>query len=143
MLGNRGSSTSDLLALVLGLLHGLTGSLLLLRDSVTYKTVFRLKLSHGILVIVNQTKASRLAATKLGSETKQDSKLGIGLVHASYNFLELLFRNIRATRVDDIHDHLLVAIGRDSKRDGGVRNTIQDEKNSTGMGFESIRICNP
>jgi hypothetical protein len=107
VLGDRCTSTSDLLALVLGLLHGLTGSFLLLRNSVTDQSVFGLKLSHRILVIVNQAESSGLAATKLGSETKQDSQLGISLVHASYNFLKLLFWHIRPTRVNDIHDHLL------------------------------------
>jgi hypothetical protein len=107
VLGNGCTSTADLLALVLGFLHGLAGSFLLLGNSLADHSVFRFELSHGVLVIVNQAESSRFAATELGAETEQNSQLGVGLVHASHNFLKLLLRDIRSARVDDIHDHLI------------------------------------
>ena len=135
MLGNGRTSTSNLLGLVLGLLDGLARVLLLLGKSVADKSVLGLELSHGILVIVNQAKARGLATTKLGSETKQDSQLGIGLVHASYNFLELRFWHIRSSWVNNVNDHLIELAEREREilqRENDCTKILMQHKKCTG-----------
>jgi hypothetical protein len=106
VLGNRGTGTSDLLGLVLGFLNCLAGLFLLLHKALTDKPVFWFELSHRLFVIVNQTKSGRLATSKLGSETKQYSQFGIGLVHASDNSLKLRLWHICSSRVDNVHNEL-------------------------------------
>jgi len=53
VLGNGCTCASDLLALVLGLLHSLARTFDLLGQSLTHHSVFWLKLHHGILIVVN------------------------------------------------------------------------------------------
>ena len=106
VLGNGGSGTPDLLSLVLGLLHGLSGSFLPLNESLADLTVQRLELAQRILVLVDQAEPSALSSSELGLESEKNNQLRVGLVHASDNLLELRPGHIRASRVDHLDDHL-------------------------------------
>ena len=106
MLGDTGASTADLQALVLGLLHCLAGALNLDLHAVANKTVLGLKLVHGLLVVVDEAEAGGLAAAKLGTEAEKSGELGVGLVHAANNLLELGLGDGGASRVDDVDNHL-------------------------------------
>jgi hypothetical protein len=106
VLSNRGTSTTDLLALVLGLLDGLTRLLGTLLESKTDKTVLGLELAEGILVVVDDAESGGLSTSVLGAESEETNELGIGLVHASDNFLKLGLGHIGTARMDDINNHL-------------------------------------
>lgn len=106
VLSNRGTSTTDLLALVLGLLDGLTRLLCTGLNSKTDETVLGLELAEGIFVVVDDAESGGLSSSELGAESEKDDKLGVGLVHASDNFLELGLGNVGTSRVDDINNHL-------------------------------------
>lgn len=114
MLGNTRSGAPDLLSLVLGLLDGLAGSLLLLQESATDQSVLGLKLSHGILIVVDEAESSGLATSKLGSEAKELYELGISLVHASYHFLKLRLGDICPAGVNDVHNELVNKVSKKS-----------------------------
>ena len=106
VLSNGGSSTTNLLALVLGFLDGLTRLLGTGLKSKTYKTVLGLELLEGIFVVVDYAESSGLSTSELGTESEKNNELAIGLVHASDNFLELGLGHIGTSRVDDINNHL-------------------------------------
>ena len=106
VLSNGGSSTTDLLALVLGLLDGLTRLLGTGLKSKTHKTVLGLELLKGIFVVVDYAESSGLSTSELGTESEKNNELAIGLVHASDNFLKLGLGHIGTSRVDDINNHL-------------------------------------
>lgn len=106
MLSNRLSGTTDLLALILGLLHCLSGSLLGHEHSVAYKTVLGLKLDTGLLVVVNEAESGGLSSSELGAESEGDYELGISLVHGCDCVLELRLWYVCASRMDDVDNHL-------------------------------------
>lgn len=106
MLSNGTSGTTDLLALVLSFLHCLTRLLSLLEHSVTYKTVLRLELKAGLLVIVDEAESSGLSSSELGAASENDYKLWVSLVHLSDNLLELRLCYVSTSRVDDVDNHL-------------------------------------
>ena len=106
MLGNTASSTPDLLTLILGLLKSLTGFLSLGEHTLADQTVLGLELDHGLLIVVDEAKSGGTSSSKLGAESKEDAKLGVGLVHASNNFLELRLRDSGTSRMDDVNNHL-------------------------------------
>ena len=70
VLGNACTSAANLLALVLGFLDGFSGVFLLLQDPLADQSVLGLELSHGVLRVVNQAKASASASSKLGLEAE-------------------------------------------------------------------------
>ena len=82
VLGNGGSSTSDLLALVLGLLDGLSGLLLCCNNALSNQSVFGFKFNHRLLIVIDDTETSALATSKFRLEPKHNGKLGISLVHS-------------------------------------------------------------
>ena len=106
MLSNRTSSTAYLLALILSLLHCLTGSFLLVEHSVAYKTVLGLELDASLLIIVNEAESSGSSTSELGAASEDHDELGVSLVHLSDNFLELRLCYISTSGVDDVNDHL-------------------------------------
>ena len=106
VLSNGGTSTTDLLALVLSLLDSLTTLLGPLLNSKTDKTVLGLELAKGILIVVDDTESSGLSTSELGTESEKYNQLGVSLVHTSNNFLELRLGNVGTARVDDINNHL-------------------------------------
>ena len=124
MLSNRGTSTTDLLALVLRLLHCLAAPFLLLSQSKSDKTVLGFELHQGILVVVNDAKASRLSTSELGTEAEEDDERGGGLVHASDDFLKFRLGDIGAARVDDVNNHLQ-GVQKDGDGDAKVRRSIK------------------
>ena len=112
VLGNRSTSTTNLLSLVLGLLHCLTRPLNLGGKSKTDETVLGFELHESILVVVNDAEASGLSTSELGAEAEENDELGVGLVHAAYNFLEFGLGYVGTSRVDDVNNHLLGERGR-------------------------------
>jgi hypothetical protein len=106
VLGNAGTGTADLEALVLGLLDGLAGPFGAGLDALADEAVLGLELAEGVLVVVDEAEAGGLAATELGAEAKHDGELGISLVHTTDNLGELVLGNIGTAGVDDIDNHL-------------------------------------
>lgn len=106
VLSNGGTSTTDLLALVLGFLDGLTRLLCTGLNSKPDKTVLGLELPESIFVVVDDAESGRLSTSELGAESEENDKLGISLVHASDNFLKLGLGHVGTSRVDDINNHL-------------------------------------
>lgn len=106
VLGDARSGTAGLLALVLRLLECLPAPLLLLGESLPHESVLGLELQKGVLVVVDDAEAGRLATAELGAEAEEHNELGVGLVHAADDALELGLGDVRATGVDDVDDHL-------------------------------------
>jgi len=106
VLGKGTSGTSDLLTLVLGLLDSLTRLLLHLEHSVTCKTMLGLELQASFLVIVDKAESGGLSSSELCLKSKKHDKLGVGLVHLSNNLGKLSLRNIGASRMNDVDNHL-------------------------------------
>ena len=106
VLSDRRTGTTDLLALVLGLLDGLTRLLGTRFKSKTDETVLGLKLAEGILIVVDDAESGGLSTSVLVTESEETNELAIGLVHASDNILQLGLGHIGTARVDDINNHL-------------------------------------
>ena len=106
VLGNTGTRTSDLLSLVLRFLDRLSGCFFRFCNTLADHSVLWFEFDHGFFVVVNQTEPGALAATKLGSESEQDSEFRISLVHVRQKLGEFILGYIRPSRVNDIHNHL-------------------------------------
>jgi len=106
VLSNSTSSTTKLLALVLGLLESLTRLLNPGEESITYKTMLGLELDHGLLVVVNEAESGGLSSSELGAESKDDYEFGVCLVHTSDDSLEFGFSYVSASGVDNVNNHL-------------------------------------
>ena len=106
MLSNGCSGTSELLTLVLGLLHCLARSLDLGKQSLSDKTVLGLELHHRLLVVVNEAESGGFSSSELGTETEGDAELGVSLVHGSNDGLKLALCDICASGVDNVYNHL-------------------------------------
>ena len=61
-----------------------------------------LKLLHRFGRVVDERKPSRLAATKLGSETENGNLLLAGLVHCGELGAEVIFGDVGEVRVEDV-----------------------------------------
>jgi hypothetical protein len=68
----------------------------------TNQTVVRLKLLHGLVGVVDEGKAGRLATTKLGAETKDGNLVLVGLVELRELGAELVLGDVGAVGVEDI-----------------------------------------
>lgn len=106
VLGNTGTSTTNLLPLVLGFLDGLSTPLYLALNSETDQSVLGLKFAEGIFRIVNDAKAGGFSSSVFGAESEENDEIGGGLVHGANDFLELGLGDIGASGVDDVNDHL-------------------------------------
>ncbi len=106
VLSDARASTADLLPLLLRLLECLPAPLLLLGESLPHESVLGLELQQCVLVIVDDAESGRLASAELGAEAEEHDKLRVGLVHAADDALVLGLGDVRATGVDDVHDHL-------------------------------------
>lgn len=65
-----------------------------------------LKLLLGSLIVVDQSKASAPASTKMRPEAKGNNAVLIGLVEGRKFFREISLRDIRTARVEDVNDEL-------------------------------------
>ena len=108
VLSDGSTRTANLLALVLGLFHGLAAPVLLLLQSKSDETMLGFKLHQSILVVVNDAKARGLSTSKLGAEAKQHNQLRVSLVHASDHVLQFRFGYVGTARMDDVNNHLCV-----------------------------------
>ena len=106
VLGNAGTSTTDLLSLVLGLLDGPSAPLDFVLDSETDQSVLGLELAKGIFTVIDDAESSGLSSSELGAESEKNNKVGGGLVHGADNLLEFSLGYVGTSRVDDVNDHL-------------------------------------
>ena len=68
----------------------------------TDQSVLRLELLHGLGGVVDESEASGLAATELGSETEDGDLILLGFVHAAELLTELLLGDVGTVGVEDI-----------------------------------------
>lgn len=114
---------AHLLHSVLSFLALLTGGSLALVEAVSLESVLGLELLCVVEGVVDERKAARSAATKVGLEAEAEDDIGGGLVHASQLVADLLLRDGRSVRVDHVDDHLLAveqAVGHELARSDGA-----------------------
>ena len=68
------------------------------------QSVFRLKFHCCLKRVVDKGEASRLAATKLRSETKGEDGVLFGLVHGGQLRVDLVLAQVGKVRVQHIHN---------------------------------------
>ena len=101
-------SPPDFLHSVLAFLLLFSWGLFLLIQAMSCKPVFALILLCIIQGMVNHAKASCLATTKMGSESKYKDDIWCGLVHFGQFFPNFCFRYCCLSRVKIIDDHLFL-----------------------------------
>jgi len=106
VLGDTSASASDLLVAVLGLLNLLTGSGLLLSETVSGSEVLGGVFLKCLFVVVNQAETRTSTTAELVAEAVEDAKLGIRLVGLGKFFSEFTLGHVGTARVNYVHDEL-------------------------------------